>query len=73
MYYVNIKSVELPVSVRGVTAIKDGTYYIFINSIYDLETKNEILKEELLNIKDFSIEDFEKYKLEGEIVGIRKD
>ncbi len=64
MYEVDIKVIELPVSVRGVTAMRDGTYYIFINSIYDINIRNEILLEELMNIEEFAPKDFEKLKFD---------
>ncbi len=56
---INTEVIDLPLSIRGVTALKGNTYYIFINGNYNAEERNEILKEELAEIKKAS---FGKFK-----------
>lgn len=68
---ITIRVLELPLSVRGVTAmVDDGSYCIFINSRYSVRIQNEILWQELHNIPDFDFENYENLKFEEQQAAI---
>ncbi len=68
MYDINIIVIEMPLSVKGATVIKNGVYHIVINEGCDTVEKNEILLEELTGIYGFPPKDFEKFRFtEGDI------
>lgn len=59
-----IRIVDLPYAVKGVTIPHaDGTYNIYINAKYSVETQNEILQHELCHIKNFDFYNFDSIKI----------
>lgn len=60
-----ITTLELPLCVRGVTALQDcGKYNIYINSRYTVKIRNEILRQELCKVENFDFADFKKFEFE---------
>lgn len=58
-----IRVVSLPYTVRGVTIPHpDGTYNIYINDKYSVETQNKILQHELRHIKNFDFDNFDNIR-----------
>lgn len=59
-----IRVVDFPYVVRGVTIPHpDGTYNIYINSKYSVETQNKILKHELRHIQNLDFDNFDDIKI----------
>lgn len=59
-----IRVADLPYSVRGVTIPHpDGTYNIYINVKYSIETQNRILQHELRHIKNFDFDNFDDIRI----------
>ena len=53
---ISVLNLELPESVKVVTAIKnENKYCIILNSLYDEKTRNEFMREELNKIKFMEI------------------
>lgn len=47
---VYINKIELPMTIKGVTILKDGDYIVFINNLFSDEIQEQALKHELDHI-----------------------
>lgn len=68
-----VRQVELPLTVKGfVTPNDDGTYSVYLNSLYDEETQRRTLEHELrhLDRNHFEREDASYETLEAEADGL---
>lgn len=59
-----VRVINLPYAVRGVTIPHlDGTYNIYINALYSVDTQNKILRHELKHIENFDFDNFDDIKI----------
>lgn len=58
-----VRSVPMPLTVRGVTIPSpDGYYNIYINSNYSVEIMNKTLKHELKHVCNYDFDNFDDLK-----------
>lgn len=59
-----MRVISLPYTVRGVTIPHpDGTYNIYINAVYSVDTQNKILQHELKHVENFDFDNFDNIKI----------
>lgn len=55
---------DFPYTVRGVTVPhSDGTYNVYINAKYSVETQNRILQHELRHIQNLDFDNFDDIRI----------
>ena len=59
-----IRIVDLPICVYGVTIPHDdGTYNVYINAKYDIETRQKALRHELRHVINYDFDNFDSIKI----------